>query len=151
MSKAHVELSVEVSAPQVEVFDYFTAWSRQNEWMLGTQVHVTNPQLDAKGLAVGSEIAAFTGIGFLGFWDPMRITVFEAPFRVDVVHLGKVVRGTGTMLVESTSESTSRFVWSEDLELPLGALGAFGFALLKPIFLFGVRQSLNKFARQFVK
>ncbi len=151
MSSAHVELSVEVSAPQLEVFEYFTAWSRQNEWMLGTQVHVTNPQLDPKGLVVGSEIAAFTGIGFLGFWDPMRVTVFEAPFRVDVVHLGRVVRGTGTMLVESTSETTSRFVWSEDLDLPLGALGFFGFTILKPLFLFGVHQSLKKFARQFEK
>jgi hypothetical protein len=151
VSNAHVSLSVEVAAPQSEVFEYFTAWTRQNEWMLGTEVHITNPELDPHGRAVGSEIAAFTGIGFLGFWDPMRITVFEAPFRVDVVHLGRVVRGTGTMLVESTSATTSRFVWSEDLELPLGAFGAFGFAILKPFFLLGVKQSLNKFARQFQK
>jgi hypothetical protein len=119
--------------------------------MLGTHVEITNPHLDPQGQSVGSEIAAFTGFGRLGFLDTMRITFIEKPFRVDVVHLGKVVRGTGTMLVEATSENTSRFVWSEDLDLPLGAFGRFGFFFVKPLFLAGVKASLNKFARQFEK
>ncbi len=145
----HISLSVEVNASQSSVFDYFTQWTRQSEWMFGTHVAITNPQLDARGLAVGSEIAAFTGFGPLGFLDTMRITYIEPPFRVDVLHLGKVVRGTGTMLVEATSENTSRFVWSEDLDLPLGALGRFGFVFVKPFFLAGVKSSLTKFARHF--
>ena len=145
----HLSLSIEVKAPQSQVFDYFTNWSRQNEWMLGTEVVVTNPQLDPRGLQVGSEINAFTGVGSFGFHDPMRITVLEPPFRVDVVHLGRVVRGTGTMLVESTSPSTSRFVWSEDLILPFGILGKIGFIFVKPFFVFGVRKSLQKFADHF--
>ena len=145
----HISLSVEVKASQISVFDYFTQWTRQNEWMLGTEVEITNPQLDPRGLSVGSEIAAFTGIASIGFLDTMRITFIEPPFRVDVVHLGKVVRGTGTMLVEATSENSSRFVWSEDLDLPLGALGRFGFIFVKPFFLAGVKSSLKKFAKHF--
>jgi hypothetical protein len=145
----HISLSVEVKASQSAVFEYFTQWTRQNEWMLGTKVEILNPELDPRALSVGSEIAAFTGIGPLGFLDTMRITVIEPPFRVDVLHLGRVVRGTGTMLVEATSENTSRFVWSEDLDLPLGWFGRFGFVFVKPFFLAGVKASLKKFARQF--
>ena len=38
-------------------------------------------------------------------------------------------------------------MWSEDLDLPLGILGKVGFTLLRPGFVFGVRKSLEKFAR----
>jgi hypothetical protein len=38
------------------------------------------------------------------------------------------------------------FVWSEELELPLGALGRLGWPLVRPLFLAGVRRSLDRFA-----
>ena len=48
----------------------------------------------------------------------------------------------------ATSDATSKFVWSEDLDLPLGVLGKVGFFFVKPGFVYGVRKSLEKFADQ---
>ena len=76
----------------------------------------------------------------------MEITAWEPPKLCDVNHTGRVVRGTGTFKVVATSESTSKFIWSEDLNLPLGLLGKFGFTFAKPGFVYGVRKSLEKFA-----
>ena len=39
------------------------------------------------------------------------------------------------------------FVWREDLELPLGALGRLGWPLVRPVFAYGVQLSLRRFAR----
>jgi hypothetical protein len=43
-------------------------------------------------------------------------------------------------------EGRSRFVWREELELPLGALGRAGFAVIRPAFAAGVDLSLRRFA-----
>ena len=41
----------------------------------------------------------------------------------------------------------SRFVWSEDLDLPLGIVGRIGWPVVRPAFRVGVRRSLQKFGR----
>jgi hypothetical protein len=130
-----------ISAPVETVFAAFSQWSEQGRWMLGTRVSVR----EGDGESVGSVLAAWTGAGPVGFWDTMTITRWEAPFRVDVLHTGKVVRGTGTMEVVALPQSRSRFVWSEDLELPLGWVGRAGWPVARPAFLAGVRRSLEAF------
>ncbi|MEN9693622.1 MAG: hypothetical protein RLZZ330_1266 [Actinomycetota bacterium] len=144
----HLELSIDINASAESVFRYLTDWPKQSEWMLGTYVEVRSGN---QAQELGGEIAAFTGIGPIGFWDTMKITKWEPPFQVDVIHTGKVVRGTGAMRVEKISDSKSRFFWSEDLEIPLGKLGLIGFGLLKPFFIYGVQVSLRKFAAQLEK
>lgn len=144
----HLELSIEINASAESVFKYLTDWHKQSEWMLGTYVEVRSEDGAQK---VDGQIAAFTGVGPVGFWDTMTITKWEPPFVVDVIHTGKVVRGTGSMRVEKISDSQSRFYWSEDLEIPLGKIGLLGFGLLKPFFIYGVRTSLKKFAAQLEK
>lgn len=139
----HLSLDVIVNAPVEAVFDAFTQWAAQGEWMLGTRVEVRA----GDGRSTDSRIAGWTGIGPVGFWDTMTITRWEPPHRVDVLHTGAVVRGTGTMEVLALPEGRSRFVWSEGLDLPLGLLGRIGWPLVKPAFAAGVRRSLRKFAR----
>lgn len=141
----HLELSIEISASAEKVFSYLTDWPKQSEWMLGTIVEVRS---NDNAQSLGGEIAAFTGLGPIGFWDTMKITKWEPPFQVDVIHTGKVVRGTGAMRVEKVDENKSKFYWSEDLEIPLGKIGLIGFGLLKPFFIYGVKVSLQKFAKQ---
>lgn len=140
----HLELVVKVDAPAQFVWDAITDWPRQGEWMLGTRVEQTSPGHNA----VGTTIAAFTGIGPIGFLDTMTVTNWVPPQVCDVVHTGRVVRGTGRFEVRSTGEQSADFIWVEDLELPLGRLGEFGFAFVQPLFLAGIRSSLKKFARQ---
>ncbi|MEY3278350.1 MAG: hypothetical protein RLZZ426_836 [Actinomycetota bacterium] len=146
MNSEHISLSVDVNADAATVFQKFTDWPSQGEWMFGTTVHTTGAGTQGWGKGEGAEISAFTGWFKIGFWDTMRITKWEAPQRVDVLHTGKIVRGTGTMIVESVTPTTSRFIWSEELELPFGALGRFGFKIVRPLFVAGVRHSLEKFA-----
>lgn len=140
----HIELEVEINAPAQKVWDGITNWETQSQWMMGTKVW----PVDGDGTGVGGKIEAFTGVWRIGFLDTMEITGWQPPNRCDVNHTGRVVKGTGTFEVVSTSDTTSKFIWSEDLDLPLGALGKFGFILVKPGFVFGVRKSLEKFARQ---
>lgn len=138
-----VRLDVVVRAPVAVVFDAFTQWSEQGRWMVGTRVEVRS----GDGRSVGSELAAWSGLGPAGFWDTMIITRWEPPYRVDVEHTGRVVRGTGTMEVVALPGERSRFVWGEDLSLPLGLLGKAGWPIVRPAFLSGVRRSLKDFAR----
>lgn len=146
---AHVSLDVVIRASTQTVFDALTDWPAQGEWMLGTRVEVRR----GDGRSVGSEIAAWTGAGPLGFWDTMVITRWDPPNLVDVVHTGRVVRGTGTMEVFALPQlpdqpgERSRFVWSEDLDLPLGLLGRLGWPIARPAFLAGVQASLRAFGR----
>lgn len=142
-SPAHVALDVVIDAPVERVFAAFSQWEEQGRWMLGTRVEVRS----GDGNSVGSELAAWTGAGPAGFWDTMTITRWEPPYRVDVLHTGRVVRGTGTMEVVALPGGRSRFVWSEDLDLPLGALGRLGWPVARPAFLSGVRRSLVAFGR----
>ena len=139
----HVALDVVINAPVSAVFTAFSQWSEQGRWMLGTHVEVTK----GDGASVGSELSAFTGLGPAGFLDTMTITRWDAPYRVDVLHTGKVVRGTGIMEVVALPGGRSRFIWSEDLDLPLGRLGRLGWPLARPAFLSGVRRSLVAFGR----
>jgi hypothetical protein len=136
-----VVMEVPVAAPVEQTWAAATDWDRQGEWMLGTRVRGTAQG----GQGVGGGIEAFTGLGRLGFLDTMEITGWEPPHCCAVRHTGRVVRGTGTFEVRADGEA-SVFVWSEDLELPLGVLGRAGWPLVRPLFLRGLRRSLDRFA-----
>jgi hypothetical protein len=139
----HLELRVDVDAPEHETFAGAVDWAGQGQWMLGTTVR----PVSQGGQGVGARIEAWTGVGPLGFLDTMEITRWEPPRSCHVLHTGKVVKGTGAFDVEPRGPGRSTFVWSEELELPLGVLGRLGWPLVKPFFVFGVRLSLTRFAR----
>ena len=140
-----LSLSVDVDAPVEATWAAATDWDGQSQWMLGTTVRALRG-----GVGVGAGLEAFTGVRLgrlrLGFLDTMRITGWEPPHRCDVVHTGRVVRGTGTFAVEPRPGG-SRFLWREDLDLPLGVVGRVGWVVVRPLFAAGVRLSLQRFAR----
>ncbi|WP_164701175.1 SRPBCC family protein [Modestobacter sp. KNN46-3] len=141
---------VEVDAPPEQVWAALVDWDRQGEWMLLTDVRAGAHD----GQGVGGELAATTGVRLpgplggrrLGVLDTMLITGWEPPRRVDVRHTGRVVRGTGTFEVRPRDDGGSTFVWTEGLDLPLGALGRAGWPLVRPVMAAGVRLSLRRFA-----
>lgn len=137
-----LQLTVDVPADPQTVFDAMTDWDFQHEWMLGTTVRAQAHD----GQGVGGAIAAFTGVGPVGFWDTMTITRWEPPHVVEVDHTGKIVRGIGVFRVERAG-SGSRFVWLEEVDLPLGRLGQMGWYIVKPLLAAGVALSLRRFAR----
>ena len=139
--RRHLVRDVIVDAPPEVVFAALTDWPTQGQWMLGTRVWSDGP-----GEGVGAQLSAFTGVGRLGFLDTMEITEWEPPRLVRVLHTGRVVRGPGIFEVLALPDGRSRFVWREELDLPLGAVGRAGFAIVGPVFAAGVERSLRRFA-----
>jgi hypothetical protein len=133
---------VDVDASPETVFAAATDWDRQRDWMLGTTVRV----LRGDGRSIGSELEAVTGVGGIGVADRMRVTVWDAPWRCEMRHLGRVVRGVGIFAVRPRGPDAALFEWTEQLELPLGMLGAAGWPLIRPLFRRGLRWSLDRFA-----
>ena len=130
------------ATPQV-VWDAVTDWPSQSTWMLGT--HVTAGRDD--GIGVGGELEAFTGIGKLGFRDPMVITEWQPPQRCVVAHTGTVVRGIGIIEVRELSHERSLVRWIEELELPGGLVGRLAWPAARPVVVWGVRHSLRRLSR----
>jgi hypothetical protein len=135
-------LSVDIDASAEATWAAAVDWPRQGEWMLGTRVTPTAQD----GQGVGGRLEAFSGIGPVGFLDPMEITLWQPPHACHVLHTGRVVRGTGAFEVERRGDGRSRFHWREDLDLPLGAIGRVGWVLVRPLFTFALRLSLRRFA-----
>jgi hypothetical protein len=116
--------------------------------MLQTKVWVTSEISSG----VGTSIAAFTGplykfyprVKSPGLLDLMTVTKWEEPSRCDVVHVGKVLKGTGSFVLTQEGERVTRFDWSETIEAPRVL-----FMLVAPFLYAGVRISLNRFARLF--
>ena len=135
-------LGIDVAASREQTWTAVVDWARQSEWMLGTRVEPG----DQGGHGVGGTIHAWSGIGSLGFWDTMTITAWDPPSRCDVLHTGKVVRGTGSFTL-APGRGGSRFVWSERLDLPFGMVGRVGWYVVRPLFAAGIRRSLRRFAR----
>jgi uncharacterized protein YndB with AHSA1/START domain len=131
-----------VDAPAETVWNAVTDWEHQDAWMLGTVTHAYGPP------GVGQRLAAFTGVGKLGFLDTIRVIEWEPPRRCVVEHTGTVVRGLGIVEVEPLDEETCRLHWREELDLPYGWLGRLGWFVVRPAFLAGVRISFDRFAAQ---
>ena len=141
-------ISLKIKAPQVTVWRKIADWESQGEWMLQTKVWVTSEISSG----VGTSIAAFTGplykfyqrVKYQGLFDLMTVTKWEEPSRCDVVHVGKVLKGTGSFVLTQEGERVTRFDWSETIEAPRVL-----FMLVAPFLYAGVRISLNRFARLF--
>lgn len=149
-SSAHpqrVELTVpvDVNAPAEAVWRTVTDWPGQGDWMLGTRVEVTS---GGDGRELGAQLRAVTGVGPLGVADTMDIVEWDPPKRCVVRHTGKVVQGDGVFEVVELGPERARFLWTELLDLPLGALGRAGWPLVRPAFRAGVEMSLRKMAQQ---
>src|SRR3954467_10885769 len=121
-----VSESIEVDAPAEQVWAALTDWVAQGRWILATDVRpVVGP---ARG--VGGRLVAVTGVPLpggrrLGVVDAMEITRWEPPTRWDVLHTGRVVRGTGTFEIRPDG-GRSPFVWPEQVEQPPGGGGSSG-------------------------
>jgi len=130
--RVRLQREVDVEASARAVWEYVTDWPRQAEWVPLTRVE----RLDAAA-DVGGRFRAWTGLGPVGFWDPMTITAWERSGdgggRCMVLHLGTVVKGEGEFAVVARGPQASRFVWAEVVDVPLGAVGAAGWRVARPV------------------
>jgi hypothetical protein len=134
----HIAMSLVIQAPLEKVWAALADWESQGEWMLQTTVEVTSEIREG----VGTTIAAFTGIGKFGVMDHMVVTSWQPPYICDVVHTGKIIKGTGRFHLSAIDENTTRFDWSEEILTPRVI-----FLLIAPGLYAGVRISLAKLSR----
>jgi carbon monoxide dehydrogenase subunit G len=145
-SRAELTETVDVDAPPERVWAALTDWVRTDEWMLATDVRTVGGP--AQG--VGGRLEARTGVPVpgrphLGLLDTMEITGWDPPRRVEVRHTGRAVRGSGVFEVRPRG-ADSTLVWTELVDLPLGALGRLGWPVVRPAVRAGLSLSLRRFA-----
>jgi carbon monoxide dehydrogenase subunit G len=138
-------VSVDVEAPPQQVWRALVDWERQGEWMPMTDVRVVGGDRHD----VGGRIEARTGMPVgggrhVGVLDALEITGWYPPHRVEVLHTGRVVRGPGIFEVRSRAAGAT-VVWTELLDLPLGALGRGAWPVIKPAAAFVLRLGLDRF------
>ncbi|GAA1296027.1 hypothetical protein Psi02_12090 [Planotetraspora silvatica] len=138
----HLAVTVDAEASPERVFNVLTDWDRHHEWMSLTSARV----VAGDGHSAGSALAAFTGVGPVGFLDTMEITDWDPPHGVSVRHTGWPLRGTGLFRVLPRLGGGSTILWEEDLELPFGAAGRFGWNLAKPVGAVFLKRSLRRLA-----
>ena len=139
MRSNHIAMSLVIDVPIEKVWAALADWESQGEWMLQTKVEVTSDVREG----VGTSIAAFTGIGKLGIMDHMTVTSWEPPTVCDVLHTGKIIKGTGRFQLSALTPQSTRFDWSEDILAPRAL-----FLLIAPGLYIGVRISLSALRRQ---
>jgi carbon monoxide dehydrogenase subunit G len=104
--------TVDVDASPEHIWGLLTDWSRQGEWIPVTDVTVAG----GPSAGLGTRLSGRTGVGPLGFTDPMEVDVWEPPWRLEVAHLGRLVTGRGVFLVEDAGDGWSRLTWQERLD-----------------------------------
>ena len=138
MRSNHIAMNLVINAPIEKVWAALADWESQGDWMLQTKVDVTSQVREG----VGTTIAAFTGIGKLGVMDHMVVTSWQPPHICDVLHTGKIIKGTGRFELVVIDADTTRFDWSEEILAPRAL-----FLLIAPGLYAGVRISLTKLGR----
>jgi Polyketide cyclase / dehydrase and lipid transport len=110
--------SVEVAAPIEAVWRRMTDWPVHGRWIPLTTVRVTTERPDG----LGARFVARSGLGPIGFDDPMEIVEWLPPANGRPGHcrvqkLGRVVLGWASFDVEARSDGGSTVVWTEDVQI----------------------------------
>lgn len=117
--------SLEIDAPASAVWDYITDWERHGEWIPFTRVEME----PGPTTGVGVRFRAWSGLGPIGFWDPMTVTEFEeypsGGGRCVIVHTGRVVKGDATLVISDIGPGRCRLDWSELFAMSRPAAAAY--------------------------
>jgi hypothetical protein len=137
-----VTATVIVNAPAKAVFEAFTVWDRQGEWIPFTRVRV----VEGDG-GEGSIVEAVTAVGPAVLRDEMRVVRLDPPYEVRVVHQGRLLRGPGVMRCTPMGPDRTQVVWHEWFHLPGGVAGRVAWPVLWPGSKVSLTQALRRFAR----
>jgi hypothetical protein len=138
-----LRITINLPSSQERAWAAIADWESQGNWMLQTKVWVTSQIREG----VGTSISAFTGplykfypkFSSLGLLDTMVVTKWQPPEICDVVHTGKILKGTGSFVLSPINATSTKFNWSETIEC-----SRLKFLAIAPFLWVGVRISLAR-------
>jgi hypothetical protein len=138
-----LRITITLPCSQERAWAAIADWESQGNWMLQTKVWVTSQIREG----AGTSISAFTGplykfypkFSSLGLLDTMVVTKWQPPEICDVVHTGKVLKGTGSFALSPINSTSTKFNWSETIEC-----SRIKFLAIAPVLWVGVRISLAR-------
>jgi hypothetical protein len=146
---AEVVVAVDVRAGARAAWDVLVDWPAHGRWVPLTTVTVLTPS----GAGVGARFVGRTGIGRVGFDDPMEVVEWSPPAggsggHCAVVKQGRVVLGTARFDVDPTPDGGCRVTWTEDVELAPVRLTRPLAGLVAAAGRIGVRRAMLAMARE---
>ena len=140
-----VDKRVDVAAPAAMLWTYVTDWPRHGEWIPFTKVETVG----GPAKSVGGRLRAWSGVGPVGFWDPLTVTAWEersdGSGRCSFVHTGRVVQGVAELTVTSHGPSRSSLRWWEELEF--GVVRRQAWRVGGPLLERGLERAMARLAR----
>lgn len=137
-----IELAQTVPGPPSVVWELITDWEHQNDWMLEARdFKVISEQREG----VGVEAEATISIGGITTTDVVRVVGWEPDRRLAIEHRGWV-SGHGEIHLTPLGSDRTHIFWREELEPPIGVLGALGLTAFKPLMTRVFRRDLKVLA-----
>lgn len=124
-----IEMAATLPGPPETVWELITDWEHQGDWMLEASDFVVLSD-HREGIGVVAE--ATVKIGGISTRDKVRVIGWEPSRRLAIAHEGWV-RGRGEFHLTRLGRDRTHVFWREELEPPLGALGAAGLVAFKPL------------------
>ena len=140
----HVVVSTYIDAPPDEVWSDVSEMASHAEWMADAE-SITFASSTTSG--VGTILVVPTRVGPLVTEDWIIVTRWDEGEAIGVVHVG-IVSGVGEFRLIPEGAGT-RFVWEEDLTLPLSLGGRIGEVVAKPIVTAIWKGNLARLSRRF--
>jgi hypothetical protein len=140
--------SVDVAIPVDVLWDRITDWPSHGRWIPLTRVRVLSDRPDG----VGARFVTRTGIGPVGFDDPMEVVAWRPPEGARpgicrVRKFGRVVLG-GAEFEVSAVPGGSRLAWTEDVEIAPARLTRPAGPLIAVVARFALSRVLRVMARR---
>ena len=124
-----LEMAETLPGPPDIVWELITDWEHQGDWMLeASDFVVTSEQREG----IGVEAEATITIGGITTRDKVRVVGWEPPRRLAIEHLGWV-SGRGEIYLTPLGRDRTHLFGREELEPPVGLLGAVGITAFKPV------------------
>lgn len=102
-----------VAAPAADVWALLVHWPNHGRWVPLTRVRTTS----ASAAGVGATFVGRSGLGPLGFDDPMVVTVWQPPGRCEIHKTGRVVLGDAWFTVTALDPARCTVQWSETIQV----------------------------------
>ena len=125
----HVEREIVLPTTPGQAWGVLVDWERQADWMLDAdRVDVVSDHREGVGVRLAVKTRLF---GVPAFTEPMEVTVWEPPRRLQIAH-GSVVEGGGVWELDAVDGGT-RFRWSEDIALRVPLVGELAARAYRPV------------------